>query len=157
MVVYFIVFVIDPDYYHVVGLFVSASLWMHRDTRGIVGVSLTGSVIAQRAQWGCTVSRDGAGVQRDWVSVCVCVWGGCRQTWVWVCSSTFHMRYSICYILYFIFYILLDIFYILDLGMFIHVNKINQLKHSKLNWYLFNINKWNPNNVNNMTEYLKEW
>ena len=77
---------------------VSASLWTHRETSGIVGVSLTGPVNARGAQWGCTVSGDGPGVQRDWVGVCVCVSGGCRQTWVWVRSSIFHILQSIFYI-----------------------------------------------------------
>ena len=39
-------------------------------------------VNAQGDQKGCIVSGDGPGVQRDWVGVCVCVWGGRRKTWV---------------------------------------------------------------------------
>jgi len=30
-------------------------------------------------------------VQRDWVGVCVCVWGGWRKTWVRVYSSIFYI------------------------------------------------------------------
>jgi len=49
------------------------SLWTHRENSWIVGVSLTGPVNAQGAQWGCTVSEDGPGVQQDCVGVCVWV------------------------------------------------------------------------------------
>ena len=61
---------------------------------------------------------DGPGVHRDCNGVCGCVWGGCRQTWLQVCSATFHILNSIFYIPYSIFYVLcfilcICIFYIL--------------------------------------------
>jgi len=78
---------------------VGASLWMCREASGIMGVPLTGPANAQGAQWACTVSGDGPGVQRDCVIVCVCLWGKCRQIWLRVRSSIFHTRYRIFYIL----------------------------------------------------------
>jgi len=39
-------------------------------------------VNAQGDQRGCIDSRDGPGIQRDWVGVCVCGRGGRRKTWV---------------------------------------------------------------------------
>ena len=78
-------------------------------------------VNAQGDQRGCIVSRDGPGVQRDWVGVCVCVWGRWRETWVRVYSSIFHILYSIryIYILYSIFYTVYVIFYILYCNFYI--------------------------------------
>jgi len=73
-------------------------------------------VNAQGDQKGCIVSGDGPGVQRDWVGVCVCVWGGWRKTWVQVYSSifyilsNFHTKFRV-YVLYFC--ILLLVFYFL--------------------------------------------
>jgi len=82
-------------------------------------------VNAQGEQRGCIVSGDGPGVQRDWVGVCVCVWGGWRKTWVRVYSPIFHIvcnfhtlssesyvPFSISYFLYSIFYVLNPICYI---------------------------------------------
>jgi len=67
-----------------------------------VGVSLTGPVNAQRAQWGCTVCGDGPGVQRDCVDVCVCVSEGD----VGRPDCGFVLLHSMFYIVYCIFYIL---------------------------------------------------
>ena len=78
-----------------------------------MGVSLTGPVNAQGAQWGCrynpvdaqgdqldyTVSGCKPGVQRDCV-LCVRVYEGCGQTWLQVRSSTRYILNSIFDILY---------------------------------------------------------
>jgi len=71
-------------------------------------------VNAQGDQRGCIVSGDGPGVQRDWVGVCVCVWGRWRETWVRVYSSIFLILYSIRYMLSSICYIVISIFNILS-------------------------------------------
>ena len=80
-----------------------------------MGVSLTGPVNAQGAQWGCNVSGDGPGVQRDRVDVCMCV---CVCVCVCVCEwdvsrlgCGFYIQYPIFYTVYSIFYILYSIFY----------------------------------------------
>jgi len=107
-------------------------------TRNAQGAQWDCKCIPVNAHWdqrGCIVSGGGPGVQRGWVGVCVCVWGGWRKTWVRVYSSIFYIlsnfhtlnsesmyyiRYCILYLLYSILYMyILYICYVSDSKFYI--------------------------------------